>query len=218
MNIAYKTVIIARTILVQFFVDSVYIADKVMASLLKGLEEKGTDAGVDLATSGGKAAAKGALNLATDESRKVVVKLTNNTEQKWVNPKIFLNCGATDDVLPLTVDHEGETEYKVHKKKMTFSGVAGVLSYEWTFSGKNYTLVVLFHKPMMSRHNNWNAVIYEDKAEANQELFKALKEQSEHPPLRGDSNYTNREFGPYTVQGAMASTGAVVHVTVSCKS
>ena len=80
-----------------------------------------------------------------------------------------------------------------------------------------YTLVVLFHKPMMSRHN-WNAVIYEDKAEANQELFKALKEQSEHPPLRGDSNYTNREFGPYTVQGAMASTGAVVHVRVSCKS
>ena len=186
-----------------------------MDSLLSG---NGADAGIQLAASAGKAAAKGALELATDESRKVAVRLSNNTNQQWVKPKIFLECGATDDVLPLIVDHEGEIEYEVHKKKMTFSGVAGVISYEWTFSGKNYTLVVLFRKPMMSRHNNWSAVIYEDKAEANRELFRALKEQREHPLLRGDANYTSREFGCYTVQGAMASTGAVVHVTVSCTS
>ena len=192
--------------------------DSKMSSLVKGLEKKGTDVGVDIAKSGGKAAAKGALDLATDESRKVLVKFTNKTKQKWSKPKLFLSSGATEGVLPLTIDNDGEIEYEVHKKKWTFSGIAGVIVYQWKADGKSYYMAVMFRKPMVSR-NMWNAVIYEGETEANQELFRALTQQrAELPPMRGDSNYTDREFGPYTLQGAMSSTGNAVHITVSCTS
>lgn len=187
-----------------------------MASFVKGLEKKGTDMGTDLAKQGGKAAAKEALNLAKDESKKVLVKFTNKTKQKWSKPKLYLNSGATEGVLPLTIDNDGDIEYEVHKKKWTFSGVAGVIVYQWKESGKTYYLAVMFRKPMVAS-NTWNAVIYDSETEANQQLFSTLKQQrGEFPPMRGDSNYIDREFGPYTLQGAMASTGNSLHITVSC--
>ena len=187
-----------------------------MAALMKGFEKKGTDIGVDIAKSGGKAAAQGALDLAKDESRKVLVKFTNKTKQKWSKPRLYIDSGTTESVLPLTIDNDGEIEYELHKKKWTFSGIAGVIIYKWKASGKNYCLALMFRKPMVA-HNMWNAVIYESETEANQQLFRALKEQrGDFPALRGDSNYTDREFGPYTLQGAMSSTGNAVHITVSC--
>ena len=187
-----------------------------MASFAKGsIEKKGLDTGLGIAKTGGEKAAKEALKLAKDESSKVLVKLTNKTKQKWTRPKIFLNSGATDAVLPLTVENDEDIEYEVHKKKWTFSGVGAALTYEWKESGKTYYLAVMFRKPMASR-NNWNAVIYESETEANQQLFGALRQQSgDFPPIKGDANYISREFGPYTLQGAMASTGMSVHVTIS---
>lgn len=191
-----------------------------MASFAKGLaKDIAKDVGTDLAKDASKAAAKEAYDFATDDTRKVVVKLSNQTKQTWNNPRIFLNCGATDSVLPLTVDHGEEIEYKVHKKKWSLHGVAGVISFEWQESGQSYYLGVMFRKPTASRKNNWNAVIDTSKAEVNQRLFAALKNKTgEHPPLRNDSNYTNREFGPYTVQGAMATTATSVFIKVSCTS
>ena len=183
-----------------------------MASFFKDqVEEKGPDMAMDLAKQG----AKQALNLARDESKKVRIKVTNKTKQKWSKPKLYLNSGATDDVLPLTIDNDGDMEYEIHKKKWTFSGVAGVIVYQWKESGKTYYLAVMFRKPMVAR-NMWNAVIYESKKEANELLFSVLKSQmGEFPPMRGDSKYTDREFGPYTLQGAMSTTGNTVRITVS---
>ena len=188
-----------------------------MASLLNRLETKGVNTGVGLAASGGKAAVKGALEDATDESSKVCVKITNKTRQRWTRPKLFLNCGATDDLLPLTVDDGEDIEYEVHKKKWTFTGIAGVITYEWIASGTTYYLAIMFRKPRVS-HNNWNAMIYESDTEANQQLFAALKQnRGPHPAVRGDANYTTREFGSYTMQGAMSSSGAAkLHVIISC--
>ena len=187
-----------------------------MASFVKGLEKKGPDMAKGIAKEGGKAAAKQALDVAKDESKKVQVKVTNKTKQKWSKPKLYLNSGATDGVLPLTIDNDGDMEYEVHKKKWTFSGVSGVIVYQWKESGKMYYLAVMFRKPMVAR-NMWNAVIYESETEANEQLFSVLKGQrGEFPPMRGDANYTDREFGPYTLQGAMSSTGNSVHITVSC--
>lgn len=188
-----------------------------MASFVKGsIEKKGLDTGIGLAKSGGQAAAKEALKVAKDESKKVIVKLTNKTKQKWTRPKIFLDKGATDAVLPLTVENDQDIEYEVHKKKWTFSGVAAAITYEWKDSGKTYYLAVMIRKPMISR-NNWNAVIFETDTEANQELFRQLRQQNgDFPPMACDSNYISREFGPYTLQGAMASTGTSVDITISC--
>ena len=187
-----------------------------MASFVKGLEKKGKDAGMDIAKAGGKAAAKEAVNFAKDESKKVLVKLTNKTKQKWTKPKIFLDSGATEVPPPLVVEDDQEVEYEVHKKKWTLSGVAAVLTYEWKESGKCYFLAIMFRKPTLSR-NNWNAVIYESDTEANRDLFATLKQQSgDFPPGKSDSNYVTREFGPYTVQGAMSSTGTGLQITVSC--
>ena len=179
-----------------------------MASFAKGsIEKKGLDAGLGIAKSAGQAGAKEALNLAKDESSKVAVKLINKTKQKWTKPRLFLNNGATDKVLPLTVEIDGDMEYEVHKKKWTFSGIAAAITYEWKESGKTYYLAIMFRKPMLGR-KNWNAVIYENETEANRELFGALRQQNgEFPPMPCDSNYVSREFGPYTIQGAMASTG-----------
>ena len=184
---------------------------------IKGkLETKGVDAGLDLAKSAGKSAAKEGLDFAKDESKKVIVKLTNKTRQKWTKPKMFIDCGATDTVLPLTIEDDQDVEYEVHKKKWTFTGVAAVITYEWKESGKSYFLAIMFRKPTISR-NNWNAVIYEDETEASRDLMAALKNQSgDFPPGKSDSNYMTREFGPYTLQGAMASTGTGLHITVSC--
>ena len=186
-------------------------------SFIKGnLEKKGVDTGVGLATDAGKAAAKEGLNFAKDESKKIVVKLSNKTRQKWTKPKIFLDSGATDSVLPLAIEDEQEVEYEVHKKKWTLSGVAAVITYEWKESGKAYFLAIMFRKPTVAR-NNWNAVIYESDTEASRDVFAALKQQSgDFPPGKSDSNYITREFGPYTLQGAMSSTGTGLHVTVSC--
>ena len=186
--------------------------------VVKILENEGAKAGVNIMTGGGKAAVKGAFNVATDESRKVLIKLTNKSKQKWSKPMIYLSSGATDDILPLTIDNDREIQYEVHKKKWTFSGIAGVIVYQWKESGNSYYLAVMFEKPMVGR-NMWNAKIYNNKIEADQQLFSSLKEQmTNYPPMRGDSKYTEREFShcPYTLQGAMSSTGNTVHITVSC--
>ena len=137
-----------------------------MSSLAKGLRRKGINTGVstgvDIAKSGGKAV----LNVAKDESQCLCLKVTNKTHEKWIRPRLYLNCGATEDLLPLTVDHNEDVEYSVRKRKWTFSGIAGVFAYEWQADGRTYYIAVMFRKPMLS-HNNWNAVIYENPIEVN---------------------------------------------------
>lgn len=189
-----------------------------MSEALGELEKKGVDAGVDIAKAGGKAALTGALDMAKDESRKVCVKITNNTNQKWTRPKLFLDCGMTEDLLPLTVENGKDLEYEVHKKKWTFSGIAGAITYEWKTAEKTYSLAVMFRSPTVG-HNNWNAVINESATEAaDQRLFSTLTQgRGQYPAIRGDANYTDREFDPYTMQGAMSSSGtAKLHVIISC--
>ena len=181
------------------------------------LEDEGIKEGLGLAKKGGAAAFKGAMDFAKDESRKVKVKITNNTKQKWKNPKFFMDCGMTDDLLPLTVKDGKDLEYEVHKKKWTFSGIAAVITYEWTADQKTYHLAVAFRSPSLSR-NCWNAVISEEETGTDQKLYDTLmRERGETPMVRGDANYTRREFGPYVMQGAMSSSGtAKLHVTISC--
>ena len=138
--------------------------------------------------------------------------MTNKTYEKWIRPKLYLNCGATEDLLPLVVDHGDDIEYTACKRQWTFSGIAGVVTYEWQTSGKPYYIAVMFRKPMVS-HNNWNAVIYETPIEADQQLSGELKQSNrgthtEHryPAVRADANYITREFGAYVMQGAMILT------------
>lgn len=180
-------------------------------------EEKLEDKGLGLAESGGKAAFKGAVDFAKDESRKVQVKITNNTKQKWGNPRLFIDCGMTEDLLPLTIDDEKDVTYEIHKKKWTFSGIAGAISYQWKVDQKTYYLVVMFRSPTVGR-NTWNAVIYDSETEASQQQFSSLcQERGQYPPIRGDANYTTREFGAFTMQAAMSSSGtAKLHITISC--
>ena len=181
------------------------------------LEEKGIDKGLDFAESGGKAAFKSAVDFAKDESRKVQVKITNNTKQKWSNPRLFLDCGMTEDLLPLTIDDEKDVTYEIHKKKWTFSGIGGAISYQWKVDQKTYYLLVMFRSPTVGR-NTWNAVIYDSETEASQQQFSTLcQERGQYPPVRGDANYTTREFGAFTMQAAMSSSGtAKLHITISC--
>lgn len=181
------------------------------------LEEKGINKGLDLAESGGKAAFNSALDFAKDESRKVQVKITNNTKQKWSSPRLFLDCGMTEDLLPLTIDDEKDVTYEIHKKKWTFSGIGGAISYQWKVDQKTYYFVVMFRSPTVGR-NTWNAVIYDSETEASQRQFSTLcQERGQYPPVRGDANYTTREFGAFTMQAAMSSSGtAKLHVTISC--
>ena len=181
------------------------------------LEQKGIDDGIKLAESGGKAAFNKALDFAKDESRKVEVKITNNTKQKLSNPRLFLDCGATEDLLPLTIDDEKDMTYEIHKKKWTFSGIAGAISYQWKVDQKLYYLVVMFRSPTVGR-NTWNAVIYDSETEASQQQFSTMcQERGQYPSIRGDANYTKREFGAFTMQAAMSSSGAAkLHVTISC--
>lgn len=78
----------------------------------------------------------------------------------------------------------------------------------------------MFHSPMMTS-NTWNVVINsEDIVEANQQVFKnLLKESGDNPMVKGDNNYmyTTREFGAYTLQGAMSSSGtAKINLIVKC--
>ena len=180
-------------------------------------EEKLEDKGLDLAESGGKAALKGAVDFAKDESRKVEVKITNNTKQKWSNPRLFIDNGMTEDLLPLTIDDEKDVTYEIHKKKWTFTGIAGAISYQWKVDQKAYHLVVMFRSPTVGR-NTWNAVVYESETEASQQQFSTLcQERGQYRPVRGDANYTTREFGAFTMQAAMSSSGtAKLHVTISC--
>ena len=181
------------------------------------LEQEALEDGTKLAKEGGKAAFKSAMEFAKDESRKVQVKVTNNTKQKWTDPKFFMDYGMTDDLLPLTVEDGKDLEYEIHKKKWTFTGIAGAITYQWKVDQKTYYLAVIFRSPTIGR-NSWNAVIYENETAANQELFNTLtRERGDNPILRGDANYTKREFGPFIVQGAMSSSGtAKLHVTISC--
>ena len=186
-----------------------------MASLLKGLEQKGVDAGVSAVKAGGKKAASATMDAVTDESRKVSIKITNNSNQKLTNPKIFLDCGVAEELLPLEVNNEKEIQYDIHKKKWTLSGIAGVITYEWEAGGKKYCLAIMFRSPMMSS-NSWNAQIYsESSTEANQQLFSTLTREG---ALKGDNNYTSKDFDTFTLQGAMSSSGtAKLHVIVRSK-
>lgn len=181
------------------------------------LEQKGLEKGMDLAEAGGKAAFKNAVDFAKDESRKVEVKLINNTKQKWSTPRLFLDCGMTEDLLPLTIDDEKDVTYEIHKKKWTFTGIGGAISYQWKVDQKTFYLVVMFRSPTVGR-NTWNAVIYDSETEACQRQFSTLcQERGQYPLVRGDANYTTREFGAFKMQAAMSSSGtAKLHVTISC--
>ena len=186
--------------------------------ILGGLEKEGVSTGVGLAKSGVSKAAGGVMDVAKDESRKVVINFTNNTKQTWTNPRIFLDSGMAEDLLPLEIADKKDLKYEVHKKKWTFSGIAGVITYQWKVSGQKYSLALMFNSPMMTS-NTWNVVINsEDTVEANQNVFKSLlKENGDNPMVKGDNNYTTREFGPYTVQGAMSSSGtAKINLIVKC--
>ena len=108
--------------------------------IVADLEKEGVSAGVGAVKSGAGKAVGGLLDVAKDESRKVVIKLTNNTKQPWKNPRIFLDSGTAEDILPLEIANEKEVEYEVHKKKWTFSGISGVISYQWKDSGKKYSI------------------------------------------------------------------------------
>ncbi len=182
--------------------------------MLKELKKKGTDAGVDAAKSGGKAAVSSAVDIAKDESRKISVKVTNKSNLKWTKPKFFLDCGVTDSRLPPEVENGSEVKYDVHKKKWTLSGIAGVIAYDWEAEGKEYTLAVMFRSPMMSA-NDWNAEIYsETTVDANQQLFSTLTREG---AIKGDCNYSTKEFGPFVLQGAMTfSDTAKLNVIISC--
>ena len=165
---------------ITFYSSKLQLKKSKMTSFVTGA---GTDLGMDLAKKGGMAAAKGVLNLAKDESKKVLVKFTNKTKQKWSKPKLYLSSGTTEGFLPFTIDNDGDIEFEVHKKKWTFSGVAGVIVYQWKEPGKTYYLAVMFRKPMVAS-NTWNAVIYDSETEANQQLFSVLKQQSgDFPPI-----------------------------------
>lgn len=179
-----------------------------MADLLKGLESKGVDAAEDAAEdaakAGAKAAVAGVMDMAKDESRKVSLKITNKSNQKWTKPRIFLEYGVAEDLLPLEVENEEEVKYEAHKKKWTMTGIEGVITYEWEADGKKYTLAVMFSSPSMSS-NKWNAEIYsETTIDANAALFRTL---SRGAGIKGDNNYTTKEFSPFTLQGAMSSSG-----------
>ena len=75
-----------------------------MASFANGLQKEainsGISTGVDVAKSGGKAI----LNVAKDESQCLCLKMTDKTHEKWIRPKLYLNCGAgiSGDVMRVT--------------------------------------------------------------------------------------------------------------------
>ena len=41
-----------------------------------------------------KSGGKAVLNVAKDESQCLCLKMTNKTHEKWIRPKLYLNCGA----------------------------------------------------------------------------------------------------------------------------
>ena len=76
----------------------------------------------------------------------------------------------------------------------------------------------MFRSPMISS-NSWNVVINSDNVvEANLQTYKKLLQvNGDNPVIKGDNNYTTREFGPFTVQGAMSSSGtAKINLIVKC--
>ncbi len=184
-----------------------------MAELLKGLETKGVDTGVDAGVSAAKKGGNAVLDVAKDESRKVAIKITNKSNQKWTKPRIFLDCGTAEDLLPLEVENETEVNYEIHKQKWRLSGIAGVITYEWVADGKKYSLAVMFRSPMTTS-NNWNAELYSETTEgASEQLFSTLTHGG---AIKGDNNYTTKEFGLYTLEGAMSSSGtAKLNVNVT---
>ena len=101
-----------------------------------------------------------------------------------------------EDLLPPEITDKKDLEYEVHKKKWSFSGIGGVITYQWKVSGQKYSLALMFHSPMM-KSNTWNVVINsEDTVEVDQNVFKnLLKENGDNPMVKGDNNYTIREFG-----------------------
>ena len=182
-------------------------------ALKVGLEKKGIDEGFGLAKGAAGAAKDAGLEALKDESRKVAIKLTNNTKRKWINPRIFLDYGVAEDLLPLEVEDGTDVEYEVHKKKWRLSGIEGVLSYEFTDEGTKYGLAVVFRSPSLSS-NNWNAEIQtETVSEATSQLFRTMTRTG---TVKGDNNYTRKEFGKFVMQGAMSSSGtAKLNVIIS---
>lgn len=178
----------------------------------KAAEEEAFKDGIGLAKGAAGAAKDAGLEALKDESRKVTVKLTNNTKQKWVNPRIFIDCGMAEDLLPLEVDDGDDVEYEIHKKKWRLTGIEGVISYEFTDEGTKYSLAVMFRSPSLSS-NNWCATIHsETPVEATQQLFRSMTKET----IKGDNNYTRKEFGKFTLQGAMSSSGtAKLNIIIS---
>ena len=70
-----------------------------------------------------------------------------------------------------------------------------MISYQWKDSGKKYSLALMFRSPMISS-NSWNVVINSDNVvEANLQTYKELLQvNGDNLVIKGDNNYTTREF------------------------
>lgn len=180
---------------------------------LQEVENQGIGVGFGALKGAGGLAKEEGMGLLKDESRKVAIKLTNNSKQKWINPRIFLDCGAAEELLPLEVEDGTEVEYEVHKKKWRPTGIEGIMSYEFSDGGKKYILAVMFRSPTLSS-NKWNATLQtDDPQEASKELYSRMNREG---PIVGDMNYTRKEFDKFSLQGAMSSSGtAKLHIIVS---
>ena len=106
--------------------------------IVADLEKEGVSAGVVAVKSGAGKAVGGVLDVAKDESRKVVIKLTITIPSNrgrvqgssWILARLKISC-----LWKLRTRRKWST--RCIRKKWTFSGIAGVISYQWKDSGKN---------------------------------------------------------------------------------
>lgn len=155
------------------------------------------------------------INRTESRRTKIVLLLTNNTQEDWNGAKVYLKSGTSDGIPPKVIKSgKKECEYILRGSLLETDGIAGILTYKINNSGD---ILVIYFKVSFFRHilckqtNSWNARIYTHDEIARfgtgrKRLARVYKEMARSRRPADNSYSTYEEARQHTVTPIMTLT------------
>ena len=138
-----------------------------------------------------------------ESKKKVIILLTNDTEDNWTNAEVYLADGTSNDVPPRTIKKKDGGTYMVRRSRLPMiaggGAINGILTYKINEAGD--ILVVYFKIPIDNiwrGSNCWGVKIYRNEeiqsyGTGHQKLEKIYKLMSQNP-RKADNSYNYEDL------------------------
>ena len=138
-----------------------------------------------------------------ESKKKVLILLSNGTEDDWTNAEVYLADGTSNDVPPRTIKKKEGGTYMIRRSRLPMiaggGAINGILTYKINEAGD--ILVIYFKIPIDNiwrGSNCWNVKIYSNEeiqsyGTGQQKLAKIYKLMSQKPN-KADNSYNYEQL------------------------